>query len=174
MCQEVAARKWPPGVVIRNRANYPSERKDNMQDLPHQYYVSAHAETAGNIVLKADDLPQLISAPPAEFGGPGDQWSLEHLLVAAVADCFILTFRAIARASKLEWRSLESSAVGVLDRVDRVNRFTSFTVSATLTVAAGTDIDKAQRLLEKSESACLITNSLTAECHLETDIVVES
>ena len=145
-----------------------------MQDLPHQYYVSANAETAGNIVLKADDLPQLISAPPAEFGGPGDQWSPEHLLVAAVADCFILTFRAIARASKLEWSSLASSTVGVLDRVDRVNRFTSFTVSATLTVPAGTDIDKAQRLLEKSESACLITNSLTAECHLETDIVVES
>lgn len=145
-----------------------------MQDLPHHYQVSASAETAGNIVLKADDLPQLVSAPPAEFGGPGDQWSPEHLLVAAVADCFILTFRAIARASKLEWSGLASSATGVLDRVERVNRFTSFTVSATLTVPAGTDIDKAQRLLEKSESACLITNSLTAECQLETDIVVES
>jgi len=145
-----------------------------MQDLPHHYQVSASAETAGNIVLKADDLPQLVSAPPAEFGGPGDQWSPEHLLVAAVADCFILTFRAIARASKLEWSGLASSATGVLDRVERVNRFTSFTVSATLTVPAGTDIDKAQRLLEKSESACLITNSLTAGCQLETDIVVES
>ena len=145
-----------------------------MQDLPHHYHVSASAETAGNIVLKADDLPQLVSAPPAEFGGPGDQWSPEHLLVAAVADCFILTFRAIARASKLEWSGLASSATGVLERVERVNRFTSFTVSATLTVPAGTDIDKAQRLLEKSESACLITNSLTAGCQLETDIVVES
>jgi hypothetical protein len=28
-------------------------------------------------------------------------------------------------------------------------------------------MDKAQRLLEKSEAACLITNSLSAECHLE-------
>ena len=145
-----------------------------MQDLPHQYHVSANAENDSNVALKADDLPQLISAPPAEFGGPGDQWSPEHLLVASVADCFILTFRAVARASKLEWSEIESSAVGILDRVDRVTRFTSFTVSATLTVPAGTDIDKARRLLEKSEAACLITNSLSAETHLEADVIVES
>ena len=145
-----------------------------MQDLPHHYQVSANAEVDGNVALKADDLPQLISAPPAEFGGPGDQWSPEHLLVASVADCFILTFRAVARASKLEWSGIESSAVGILERVDRVTRFTSFTVSATLTVPAGTDIDKARRLLEKSEAACLITNSLSAETHLKADVIVES
>jgi peroxiredoxin-like protein len=145
-----------------------------MQDLPHHYQVSANAEADGNIALKADDLPQIISAPPAEFGGPGDQWSPEHLLVASVADCFILTFRAVARASKLEWSTIESSAVGVLDRVEKVTSFTSFTVSATLTVPAGTDIDKARRLLEKSEAACLITNSLSAETHLEADVIVES
>ena len=144
-----------------------------MKDLPHQYHVSAHAETEGTIALKTDNLPLLISAPPAEFGGPGDEWSPEHLLVASVADCFVLTFRAVARASKLEWSNIESSAVGVLDRVGRLTQFTSFTVSAILTVSTGTDVDKAQRVLEKSEAACLITNSLTAKAHLETQIIVE-
>jgi peroxiredoxin-like protein len=144
-----------------------------MQELPHQYHVSANAKTEGTITLSADKLPQLISAPPAEFGGPGDQWSPEHLLVASVADCFILTFRAVARASKLEWSNIESSAVGVLDRVDRLTQFTSFTVSAILTVPAGTNVDKAQRVLEKSEAGCLITNSLTAETHLKVQILVD-
>ena len=145
-----------------------------MQDLPHQYHVNANAETEGNIILKADDLPQLVSAPPAQFGGPGDQWSPEHLLVASVADCFILTFRAVARASKLAWSNLETSAEGVLERVDRVTRFTTFTISATLTVPTGTNIDKARQLLEKAEAACLITNSLSGETHLETEIIVAS
>ena len=77
-----------------------------MQDLPHHYQVNASAEVDGNVVLKADDLPQIITAPPAEFGGPGDQWSPETLLVGAVANCFVLTFRAIARASKLDWSNL--------------------------------------------------------------------
>ena len=145
-----------------------------MQNLPHQYQVSANAESEGNVVLKADDLPQLISAPPAQFGGPGNQWSPEHLLVASAADCFVLTFRAVAQASKLVWNNLEASAEGVLERVDRVTRFTTITVSATLTVPAGTNIDKARQLLEKAEAACLITNSLSGETHLETEIIVAS
>jgi peroxiredoxin-like protein len=142
-----------------------------MQDFPHHYLVSANAEAEGNIALKSENMPLLVSAPPAEFGGPGDQWSPEHLLVASVADCFVLTFRAIARASKLEWDSLEASAEGVLERVERVTKFTSVTVNATLTVPAGTDEEKARRLLQKAEDACLITNSMTAETHLEAAII---
>lgn len=142
-----------------------------MQDFPHHYRVDAEAETEGTVALKSDNMPQLVSAPPAEFGGPGDQWSPEHLLVASVVDCFILTFRAIARASKLEWEALEASADGVLERVERVTKFTSVTVKATLTVPAGTDQEKARRLLQKAEDACLITNSMTAETHLEADII---
>ena len=95
------------------------------------------------------------------------------MLVASVADCFVLTVRAAARASKLEWSNIESSAVGAVDRAGRLTQFTSFTVSAILTVSTGTDVDKAQRVLEKSEAACLITNSLTAETHLRTQIIVE-
>jgi uncharacterized OsmC-like protein len=72
----------------------------------------------------------------------------------------------------VEWTSIDSSAVGVLDRVDRVTKFTEFTVTATLAVPEGTDMDNAQRLLEKAEAACLITNSLSAECHLVTEIIV--
>jgi peroxiredoxin-like protein len=143
-----------------------------MQDLPHHYHVHASAEAEGNVVLEAEDLPQLVTAPPAEFGGPGDQWSPETLLAGAVADCFILTFRAIARASKLDWTNLECSAEGVLERVERVTRFTTFTVHAKLAVPAGTDPAKAQRLLEKSEQACLITRSLLAQTHLEAEVLV--
>ena len=143
-----------------------------MQDLPHQYRVSAAAEANSNVILKAENLPQLVSAPPAQFGGPGDQWSPEHLLVASVVDCFILTFRAVAQASKLGWCNLEAAAEGVLQRVDRVTRFTAITVSASLTVPAETDVDKARRLLEKAEEACLITNSLSADVHLNTEVTV--
>jgi organic hydroperoxide reductase OsmC/OhrA len=143
-----------------------------MQDLPHQYLVSADAKSNGNVVLSSDDVADLVSAPPAQFGGPGDQWSPESLLVAAVADCFILSFRAIARASRLEWDSLRCSVDGTLDRVERVTQFTGFNVSATLHVPSGTDEAKAQRLLEKAEHACLITNSLKAEPHLETSVHV--
>ena len=143
-----------------------------MQDLPHHYVVSAGAKVAGNVVLSSDGVADLESAPPAQFGGPGDQWSPESLLVAAVADCFILSFRAIARASRLEWDSLSCQVEGTLDRVERVTQFTGFAVTATLDVPADTDESKAQRLLEKAEQACLVTNSLKADSHLEATVRV--
>jgi len=143
-----------------------------MQDFPHQYLVSADAKSSGNVVLSSEGVADLPSAPPAEFGGPGNQWSPESLLVAAVADCFVLSFRAIARASRLDWDSLHCSVDGTLERVDRVTQFTGFKVSATLNVPAGSNLEKAERLLEKAEQACLITNSLKADSHLEATVHV--
>jgi peroxiredoxin-like protein len=145
-----------------------------MQDLPHHYVAAADAKSAGNVVLSSSGVHDLISAAPAEFGGPGDQWSPEALLVASVADCFILAFRAVASASKLEWVSLSCSAEGILERVDRVTHFTRFNVSVNLEVPPGTDENKAHRLLEKAEQVCLITNSLKAESHLEATVRVSA
>jgi len=49
----------------------------------------------------------------------------------------------------------------------------SFSDVVTLHVPAGTDEHKAERLVEKSESVCLVTNSLTGEKYLTTQIVVD-
>jgi peroxiredoxin-like protein len=144
-----------------------------MQPFPHRYAVEAGATITGDVTLESERLPALKSASPAEFGGPGDRWSPETLVVAAVADCFVLTFRAIAGMSQLPWTSLRCEAAGTLDRVDRVTRFTEITVRARLQVPGGTDEAKARRLLEKTEQSCLISNSLNAAVHLEAEVQTE-
>lgn len=143
-----------------------------MQDLPHNYSVCANADAASLVTVSGEGLMDLETAAPAEFGGPGNVWSPETLLVAAVANCFILTFRAIARASKLQWTSLSCDVRGTLDKVDKVTRFTGFDLSAELTVPAGVDESKAHRLLENAERHCLVTNSLKAETTLSAKISV--
>jgi organic hydroperoxide reductase OsmC/OhrA len=144
-----------------------------MHDYPHHYVVSADAPADGVISVSSDGLETLPTLAPAQFDGPGDLWSPETLLVAAVADCLILTFRAIARGSRFEWNSISCEVDGVLDRVDRVTRFTEFDVRVTLHVPQGTDEHKAERLVEKSDHVCLVTNSLNAETLLATKIVVD-
>jgi organic hydroperoxide reductase OsmC/OhrA len=143
-----------------------------MQEFPHHYTVTAAGAVEGDVELTAERLPRLRSASPAEFGGPGDRWSPETLLVGAVADCFMLTFRAVARASKLPWISLNCDVTGTLDRVERVTQFTRVDLRARLTVPSGTGPDQARRALEKAERGCLISNSLKAEVHLEPEIEV--
>lgn len=138
-----------------------------MQELPHHYAVTAAGGVVGEVELAAERLPRLRSASPTEFDGPGDRWSPETFLVGAVADCFILTFRAVARASKLSWTSLQCDVTGTLDRVDRVTQFTHLDIHPHLTVPAGTDSDQARRALQKAERGCLISNSLKASIHME-------
>jgi organic hydroperoxide reductase OsmC/OhrA len=143
-----------------------------MQDLPHHYRVVTTAGVDGDVELTAERLPLLRSASPAEFGGPGDRWSPETFLVGALADCFILTFRAVARASKLPWTSLRCDVTGRLDRIHSVTQFTHFDMHAHLAVPGGTDLDRARRALEKAERGCLISNSLKAAIHLELEVDV--
>ncbi len=142
-----------------------------MQDLPHHYTVNAKAAESGDVTLSAPGLADIVSAPPAEFGGPGDRWSPESLLVAAVADCFVLTFRAIARASKLDYVDLDCEAVGELDRVERTTKFTAVSVKATLRVPDNADREKAEKLLHKAESNCLITNSMACPVTLDCEVI---
>ena len=141
-----------------------------MQDLPHHYVVSASATAEQSVTLSSPGLDDLSTAGPAEFGGPGDLWSPETLLVGAVADCFVLSFRAIARAAKLDWTSLGCEAVGTLDKVERVTQFTRLDVKAELSIPAGTDEAQAHRLLEKAEKHCLITNSMKASSTLDATV----
>lgn len=143
-----------------------------MHPYPHHYRAAARAAGAGPVTVSADTLPDIATDAPPEFGGPPGHWSPETLLVAAVADCFILSFRAIARASKLEWQSLAVDVEGVLDRVEGVTRFTHVRVAPRLTIAPGVDEALAHRVLERSERSCLITNSLSAERELAPTVQV--
>ena len=143
-----------------------------MQDLPHHYVVTASAEGAKNVVLSSDGIPDLETAGPPQFGGPGDVWSPETLLVGAVADCFILSFRAIARKAKLDWVTLECEVDGELDKLDGFTQFTALTTKATLTISDEKHLKKAEVILEKAEKYCLVTNSMKADSHLETNVLV--
>lgn len=141
-----------------------------MSNFPHHYRASASAQNEGLVSLEADGVPEIKSAAPKEFGGPGDQWSPEDLLVGAVADCFVLSFRAIAQMSKFNWTSLKCEVSGTLDKVERAIQFTEINVKAHLTIPADADSARAQKLLEKAEQTCFITNSLKVDPHLETSI----
>lgn len=141
-----------------------------MQDFPHHYTTTAVARNDTDIRMSSPALPDLELAAPAEFGGPGDHWSPETLVSAAVASCFNLSFKAIARAARFEWVSLECDVVAVLDRVDKVTQFTEFHQTVVLEVPAGSDEAKAMKLLEKAERTCLVTNSLTGTTSLDATV----
>jgi organic hydroperoxide reductase OsmC/OhrA len=142
-----------------------------MDPYPHVYHVTAHGTPAGLVRVTAPGLTELATAPPPEFDGPGGTWSPESLLAASVADCFVLSFRAISRANRFEWQGLDCRVEAILERVDGVTQFTRFKTYATLTVAVGSDQAKARHLLEKAEHVCLIVNSLKGARELDLTLI---
>ena len=141
-----------------------------MKPYPHHYTASANATAIGSVAISAPTLPQIETAAPPEFDGPGGTWSPEALLCAAVADCFVLTFRGIARAAHYNWMALECRVEGVLEHIGGTTQFTSFATAAQLTVPPGADHAKARALLSRAERACLISNSLRGERTLSIEV----
>ena len=141
-----------------------------MKQLPHTYTINVVGQPDALPSVLSTDLPMMTMAPPKEFDGPGDKWSPEELLMASLSSCFILSFKAIARASKLEWEDLQCESSGILDKVERKVQFTQVFTKAILLIADKNDIEKADRLLRKAEETCFISNSLSSEQHFECDV----
>ena len=142
-----------------------------MKPLPHHYDVRLTGGPAGYATLSTSGVPELKAAPPLDFDGPGDAWSPEHLLLGAVQTCFLFTLRAVARASKIEFVTLDVASDGTVDREDGVTRFTEIVLRARITVPPGTDRERVLGVLHKSERACLVSASLSTPIRLEPEVV---
>ena len=131
-------------------------------DNAHYYEVKLNWESDRKGLMSSPVLKSNIEvATPPEFpkGIPGI-WSPEHLLVAAVNSCLMTTFLAIAENSKFEFISFNSNANGKLEKVDGKYMISEITLSPVLTIKNNAEQEKALKLLEKSEAACLISNSV--------------
>ena len=119
-------------------------------------------------VCAADGLPDLAVAPPADFGGPGDAWSPEQLLVASVNSCVMATFLYFAQRAGVELVRYRSEAEGVVQFGDQGLAFTSLTVRPSVTVAAG-HLAAARDAMARV-GKCLVSNSLAAEVKVEPEV----
>jgi organic hydroperoxide reductase OsmC/OhrA len=142
-----------------------------VKPLPHRYTVRLPGGPSGHASVTADDLPDLRTAPPLEFDGPGDAWSPEHLLLAAVETCFLFTLRGVARASRIEFTVCDVTAEGTVGRVDGAMCFMEITLRARLRLAPGADPDRARRAMEKAERSCIVSASLATPIRLEAELV---
>lgn len=131
-------------------------------DTVHHYEVKLNWESQRKGFISSPALYSNIQvATPPEFpkGVPGI-WSPEHLLIAAVNSCLMTTFLAIAENSKFDFNNFESKADGKLEKVDGKLMISEIVLTPVLTISKEADKEKALRILQKSEAACLISNSI--------------
>ncbi|NOT38352.1 MAG: OsmC family protein [Saprospiraceae bacterium] len=112
-------------------------------------------------------------ATPPEFpkGMPGI-WSPEHLFTAAISSCLMTTFLAIAENSKLSFTNFSCKSTGILDTIDGKYLMTEVILEPLVTINEEKDMEKAERILHKSEAACLISNSVKSKITMHPKVIL--
>jgi peroxiredoxin-like protein len=139
---------------------------------PHYYHVDLVWKNGRLGEISSPELNHSIevATPPQFASGIEGIWSPEHLLTAAVNSCFMTTFLAIADNSKLNFKSFQCSVKGKLEKVDNKMMMSEMIIEPILEINNEADKERAERILEKAEAACLISNSIKSTIRLSNTI----
>jgi len=143
-------------------------------ETAHFYEVNINWENGRKGLMSSPILNENIEvATPPEFtnGIPGI-WSPEHLLVAAVNSCLMTTFLAIAENSKLCFTDFQCNANGKLEKADGKYMITEISLHPLVTITDEREKERAERILQKAEAACLITNSVKSKVVMQPEIKI--
>lgn len=149
---------------------------------PHFYTVNVSWSHARKGMMCSPELKASTNAgscievaTPPEFpkGIPGI-WSPEHLFTAAVSSCLMTTFLAVAENSKLEFVSFECHSKGKLEQIDNKFIMSEVILEPCVVIKHELDRERAERILQKAETACLISNSIKSKITMATYVTVGS
>jgi organic hydroperoxide reductase OsmC/OhrA len=111
------------------------------------------------------------SADPV-FRGDASLYNPEELLVASLSSCHLLSYLAVCARAGVHVVAYEDNAAGVMTVKDGAVRFTDVLLRLQVTVAKGTDIEKARALHDKAHDECYIANSVNFPVRHEVTIIV--
>ena len=142
-----------------------------MPDTSHTYRTTLEWTEKRHGIAHAGERPAISVGAPPEFGGDEFAWSPEHLCVASLNTCLMLTFVAVAQNSKVPFVSYAASAEGILEKVEgRGMVITRIVVRPQIVVPADVDAARVEQLVRMAKRNCFISNSLTAEVVVEPEI----
>lgn len=141
----------------------------------HYYEVNLLWKSATEGTLSSPVIESQIEVvtPPEFPKGIKEKWTPEHLFIAAVNSCLMSTFLLVADNSKFQFISFENNAVGKIEKVDGKFSVTEIVLKPTLIIPSTQNEAKAKKVLEMSEKACAIANSIKTKIILEPIIIIK-
>lgn len=145
-----------------------------MNDI-HYYEVNLLWDSATQGTLSSPIIASKIKVetPPKFTNGIKEKWTVEHLFVASVNSCLMSTFLLVAENSKFQFISFESNAIGKIEKVNGKFSITEVVLKPTLIIPSSQNETKAKRVIEMSEKACAISNSIKTKMKLDAIIIIK-
>lgn len=128
------------------------------------YQAELHWQGGHTAAVSSGARPELPISPPEDFpGGEQDRWSPEHLFLAALQSCTMLSFLAHCAHNDLDVEEYAATTSGSIERrqADHRYAFTHLEMEVRVRMAPG-HADGARALTGKAERDCFITASTTA------------
>ena len=144
----------------------------------HYYYVTTDWDSGRKGTITSPELerigpnPITVATPPEFPEGIPGIWSPEHLLVSAASSCLMTTFLAIASNSKLEFNAFRCESSGKLEQTDEGIWLTEILLKPVIELKSEKDQERALRIIQKAEAACLISKSIRSKIILEPKILI--
>src|SRR5689334_16803252 len=118
--------------------------------------------------VAAEGPPTLLGSADPVFRGDRTRWNPEQLLLAAAAQCHLLSYLHAAADHGVVVTAYRDTPTGVMTQDGRGGgRFTDITLHPVVTVATADQVETAARLHELANRNCFIAASLAVPVHHE-------
>lgn len=125
--------------------------------------TTATSEYGRDAVASAPGKAPIAVSSAPEYAGNPALWNPEDLLGAALANCHMLTFLALAAKAKVEVLAYDGASESILDTVGKVTKVTEIRLSPVIRVAKGTSKAKVEDLFAKAHKYCFVANSIQSK-----------
>jgi len=94
--------------------------------------------------------------------------------LAALSACHLLSYLALCALAGISVVAYEDECTATMAMKDGKMRIVETTLRPKVTLAAGSDVEKAESLHEKANGECFIANSVNFPVHHEAETVLEA
>ncbi len=136
--------------------------------------TSGYREYGRDCVLTADGKPDLLGSADVPFRGDGSRWNPEELLVAALAQCHLLSYLHSAVNHGIVVTAYRDAPVGTMSQVGAGGRFTSVVLRPQVTITDPGQVELAQAIHREAGENCFIAASVSFPVTHEPKTVVQA
>ncbi len=136
--------------------------------------TSGYRDYARDVLLRAAGKPDLLGSADPTFRGDAGRWNPEEMLLAALAQCHLLSYLHSAVNHGVVVVAYADSPVGTMEQVGQGGRFTSVTLRPRVTVADAAQAETAQAIHAEAGRNCFIAASVSFPVGHEPTVAVIS
>jgi organic hydroperoxide reductase OsmC/OhrA len=136
--------------------------------------TSGYRDYARDVILSTEGKPHLEGSADPTFRGDASRWNPEELLVAALAQCHLLSYLHMAATHGVVVTAYSDSPVGTMAQEGIGGHFTRVLLRPVVTVADSSMTEVATRIHREASDACFIASSVNFPVDHEPAVRVEA